>query len=212
MKTKLLFIFLIVSGSVQAQDMFLKTGFNHSLFQYKRVSGDRSEGLQSDVGNNYEMGYRFMLADSSRFAYELGLVFNEFNAIVGVPNASLKWKTGYVGLQVTILYPVIYSKSFSVDLKAGGGINTIFYGKQDIKGVVFDLKNNDDFNGALFHFLFGAQANFKASEHFRLSVSYNYVKMINKIQKLEEFYVKSNQIMFGIYISRGKKQVVNTNN
>ena len=202
---------LVISGTLQAQDLFFKTGFNLSSFQYKSASGAASEDLQSDLGNAYEIGYRLMFADRSKFAFELGLVINEYNALVGVPNASLKWKTGYIGLQSTISYPVIQIKSFSFDLKGGGGINTIFYGKQDINGVVFDIKNNDDFNDAVFHLLLGAQANFKASEHCRLSLGYNYLKTINNLRKPEQFYMQSNQIMFGIYLTRGKKQILNTN-
>ena len=208
MKRKLLLIFLIVSASLQAQQTYLKTGVNHTSYHYKSASGERSNYFQSELGKAYEIGYKFHLLDSLNLFCDAGLVFNEYNQIVGVPNAMLKWKTGYVGIQSTIFYPVVNLKSFSIDVKAGGGLNTILYGKQDINGVIYDIKDNKDFNGAVFHILLGLQANLKASEYCHLSIGYNYLKTINTLKNPEQFYIKSSQIMLGIHLASVKKQTM----
>ena len=201
MKRKLLLIFLIVSASAQAQDIYLKTGVNKSSYHYTAASGEQTDDFQPELGNAYEIGYKFPILDRLKIFCDVGLIFNEYNAIVGVPNASLNWKTGYVGVQSTIGYPIVSLKSFYIYLKAGGGLNSILYGKQNINGVVYDIKDNGDFNGAVFHVLLGLQAKFKASEYCQLSIGYNYLKTVNKLKKPEQFYIEANQIMFGIHLT-----------
>ena len=212
MKRTVLFLLLIISGSLWAQNIYLKTGVNHSSYHYKSDAGEQTDDFQSELGNAYEIGYKSPLFNSSRFSYDVGLIFNEYNAIVGVPNANLKWKTGYVGIQSTILYPIINVESFSINLKAGGGLNTILYGKQDINGVVYDIKNNNDFNGVVLHAVLGLQANLKASEFCHLSVGYNYLKTFNTLKKPEQFYIESSQIMFGVHLTAVKKQITKIKN
>lgn len=204
MKGKLLLIFLIVTASSQAQDMYLKTGVNQSSYHYKSASGEQSDDFQSALGTAYEIGYTLPLVDSLKIFYDVGLVFNEFNSAVGVPNAALNWKTSYIGVQSAIGYPIVKVKSFYIDLRAGGGLNTIFYGKQNINGIIYDIKDNNDFNSVVFHVLLGLQAKLKASEYCQLSIGYNYLKTINKLKKPEQFYIETSQIMFGIHLSLGK--------
>ena len=201
MKIKLLLVFLVASGGLCAQDIYLKTGLNNTTYNYKSTTGEKNKTFQSDLGNAYELGYRFPLLDRSRFFYDVGFVLNEYNAVVGEADASIKWKTGYVGIQSTIIYTVIKYDYFSIDVKGGGGLNTILYGKEDIDGVVYDLRNNSDFRGAVFHVLLGLQGNLIATEYCHFSVGYNYSKTISTLQKPEKFSIESSQIMFGIHFS-----------
>jgi hypothetical protein len=201
MKIKLLLVFLVASGGLCAQSIYLKTGLNNTTYNYKSTTGEKNKTFQSDLGNAYELGYRFPLLDRARFFYDVGFVLNEYNAVVGEADASIKWKTGYVGIQSTIIYTIVESDYFSIDIKGGGGLNTILYGKEDIDGIVYDLRNNSDFNGAVFHVLLGLQGNLKASEYCHLSIGYNYSNTINTLQKPQKFSVETSQIMFGIHFT-----------
>lgn len=212
MKRKLLFMLLIISGSLCSQNIYLKSGINHTSYNFTSASGERIDNIQAELGKAYEIGYKLPLFKDSIFSYDVGLVFNEYNAIVGVPNASIKWKTGYVGLQSSFLYSFLRLNHFSVDAKAGGGINTIMYGKEDVNGIVHDLRDNSDFSGAVFHALVGLQAKLEASEYCHLSIGYNYSNTINKLKNPQKFSFETSQIMFGIHLTIVKKQVVNIKN
>ena len=191
----------MITGSLCSQNIYLKTGLNNTSYKYTSPSGERSNTIQSELGNAYDIGYSFPVAYSTRFSYDVGFVLNEYNAIVGVPNASLKWKTGYMGIQSTILYSIVTVDKFSIEAKAGGGVNTIVYGKEEIDGIVHDIRKNSDFDGAVFNVLLGLQTNLMASEYCHLSVGYNYSSTINTQKKPQTFSLKTNQIMFGIYFT-----------
>ena len=186
---------------VYSQDVYLKTGANHTKYHYTSAEGDKSVILQSALGNTYEIGYRFPFVNRSRIGYEVGLILNEYNAIVGVPYASVKWDTGYVGIQTAIVCPVVELDFFTLDVKAGVGVNTILYGKQDLNGVVYDLRRSKDFKGALFHVIVGLQANLQASEYCHLSIGYNYLNTISNIKKPQKFSFEVNQVMFGVHLA-----------
>ena len=191
----------MITGSLYSQNIYLKTGLNNTSYKYTSSSGERSSTIQSELGKAYDIGYNFPIGDRSGFSYDVGFVLNEYNAIVGVPNANLKWKTGYVGIQSTILYPIVTLDKFSIEAKVGGGVNTIVYGKEEVDGVVYDIRKNNDFDGAVFHVLLGLQTSLMASEYCHLSFGYNYSSTINTQKKPQTFSLKTNQIMFGIYFT-----------
>lgn len=191
----------MMSFGVYSQDVYFKVGANHTKYHYTPAEGDKSEILQSALGNAYELGYRAPFVNRSRLGYEVGLVLNEYNSIVGVPYASVKWNTGYVGIQTAIVCPVVELSFFTLDVKAGGAVNTILYGKQDLNGVVYDLRKSKDFNGAIFQVFAGLQANLQASEYCHLSIGYNYANSISNLKKPQKFSFEVNQVMFGVHLT-----------
>ena len=199
MKRKLLFMLLLITGSLCSQNIYLKTGFNNTSYRYTSPSGEQRDDIQSELGNAYEIGYSAPLLYRSRFSYDVGFVLNGYNAVVGVPNVNLKWKTVYAGIQSTILYSIVTVKKFSIDAKAGGGLNAIVYGKEEVNGVVYDLRSNNDFDGAFFHVLLGLQTNLRASSFCHMNIGYNYSSTVNTLKKPQKFSLNTNQIMFGIY-------------
>ena len=191
----------MISFGVYSQNVFLKVGSNHTSYHFTSAEGEESKVLQSGLGNAYEIGRRFHFINRSRLGYEISLILNEYNAIVGVPYASVKWNTGYAGVQTAIVCPVVELNFLTLDVRGGGGVNTLLYGKQDLNGVVYDLKSNKDFNGVLFHVFAGLQANLQASEDCHLSIGYNYSNSINKLKKPQKFSFEVNQVMFGIHLT-----------
>jgi hypothetical protein len=201
MKRKLLYIFMMVSCGVYSQDVYFKAGVNHTNYQYTTAEDNKSEILQSALGNAYEIGYRFPVWCRSRLGYEVGVILNEYNALVGVSYASGSWNTGYVGIQTALVYPAFVADSFSLDIKAGGGVSTILYGKQDLNGIVYDLRRSKDFNGAVFHAIVGLEANLQASEDWHLSIGYNYLQTLSTLKKPQKMSFEVSQVMFGVHFA-----------
>lgn len=191
----------MISFGVYSQDIYVKAGSNHTSYHYTSADGEKSQILQAGLGNSYEIGRRFHFINRSRLGYEISLVLNEYNAIVGVPFASVKWNTGYAGFQTAIVCPVVELNFLTLDVRGGVGVSALLYGKQDLNGVVYDLRSNKDFNGALFQAFAGLQANLQASEDCHLSIGYNYSSTINDLKKPQKFSFEIHQVMFGIHLT-----------
>lgn len=192
-------MFLITHLGVYSQNVYFKTGVNQTKYNYTSSLGEVSKVIHADLGNAYEIGYSFPFRKESRFSFDVGVGLNEYNSIVGVPYSTIKWKTAYAGLQSSAGFSVIKSNYFSLGIKAGFNVSTILYGKEDINGILYDIKKEHDFNGALLQSLFGLQANVYASKYCSLSVGYNYSQSLSTAKYPQNFSIETNQIMFGAH-------------
>lgn len=185
--------------SVFAQDVYFKAGQNHTKYKYTSDQGVKNRSFAVDLGSAYELGYSFPFTKINRLSYDVALTLNEYNAIVGVSQSSLKWKTEYVGIQNSVSFAVLEINRFAVDIKTGLNLSTIIYGKEEINGVVYDLKNLDGFKGLTVQPIFGLEAKFFASKHGYLSLGYTYINSFNKGKNSEKFSFATNQVLLGIH-------------
>ena len=200
MKKVILFVFLVVHIGVYSQSIYLRTGVNRTDFRYTSTSGVRSNLIQSGFGKSYEIGYTVVLRGLERFSLDAGVALNEYNNFVGIPDLNVKWNTAYMGAQSSLAFSVIKLDSFSFNVKTGLNVSTIIYGKEDLNGVMYDIRNNNDFDGALFQAVFGVQANYSASDYCSLSIGYNFVKSIKDSKDSSKFSFESSQVMFGVKV------------
>lgn len=206
MKKIVLFVFFTLPLGLYSQNIYVKTGVNHTIYNYISSDGDKSTVLQPELGNAYEIGYTFPFRKLSRFSYETGLTLNEYNGVVGVSYSSIKWKTLYVGVQNSMAFSILKFNYFTLDAKVGLNVNTILYGKEAIDGVLYDLKKENDFNGLIFQSLFGLQANLVVSKDCHLSLGYNYSKSISTSSYPQVFSFETSQIMLGAHFKMMKSQ------
>jgi hypothetical protein len=200
MKNKLILLVLCCScWSGYSQDVFVKTGKNFVDYSYTSSDGVVNPYLQSDTGSSYEIGYSFAFKKMKRFSYDISLTLNEFNAIVGVPESNVQYRTEYAGLQNSLSYSLIKFNRFALDATTGFNVSTIVYGKQAINGVLFDLNNLDGFKQVLVSPIFGLEANFYASKQLYLSLGYRYIKSMSTVKNPQEFRIQSNQFMLGVH-------------
>jgi hypothetical protein len=201
-------IFLLHFFSVHSQSFFVKSGKNFTNYEYYNSEGVKAIGLGTDVGNYHEFGTAFSSKRFKRFTYELSIVLNEYNSIVIAPNPAMTYKTQYLGLSNTVLFSIIKSKYFVFDAKTGINMNTILYGKQEVEGVIKDIKESNNFKNLLLMSTLGVQAKVVLTSQVNLSLGFDYqynffdntifdkgVTVTN-----ENLFFNNKQIRLGVYV------------
>lgn len=193
-------------SAVFSQEVYFKAGKNHTKYQYSTKEGVENTLFETDLGSVYELGYSFPFKRLKGFSYDVALTLNEFNAVVGVSQSNLKWKTEYAGIQNAISFTVLKVNRFALDVKTGFNLSTIVYGKEEVNGVVFDLKDLDGFKGVIIQPIFALEANFYASKHGYLSLGYSYSNSMSTVKYPEKFSFETNQVVFGIHLPIEKSE------
>jgi hypothetical protein len=198
----------ITQFSMNAQSFYLKTGRNFTNYTFTDAQGTTTKLLLPDMGNSYIIGFATAFPNNklnhngehSRFSYEFGMSLDEYNSAVGVTGSSLKWKTEYAGLNNAFLFSLLKTKFFVFDAKVGLNIGGIVYGKEEINGIIHDLKDIDGFRGILFCSNLGIQVKFLASENGYITLGYENRRSLNTTTVYpEKFSMESNQVSIGVY-------------
>lgn len=200
---RLLFFTCLSFTSALSQSFYFKTGksFTNYVFETSTTGLQSSVvKLQTDSGSFYELGAALPFGDS-RFSYEFGISLNELNSIVEAPSKVVKYKTEFGGFDNAISFSVIKTKRFLWDAKLGFELLTMVFGKQEIGGVLYDLKQFNEFNGLFFRQSLGTQIKLVTSNQLNFSIGYdyNYDVFNTKNNSNQSLLINSNQIKFGIY-------------
>jgi hypothetical protein len=163
-----------------------------------------------DSGSFYELGAAFPFG-SSRFSYEFGISLNELNSLVETPSKAVKYKTEYIGLDNSLLFSIVKTKRIIWDTKLGFGLQTLFFGKQEIGGVLFDLKQFKEFNGLFFRQAIGTQIKIVTSNQFNFSIGYDYNYNVFNTNNTSNqiLLINNSQIKFGLYYKFDNKNSEN---
>ena len=221
-KTILLIAILGSLTSLHAQEIYFNTGKNYTnynyknssgssdnnitKYNYKNSSGSSDNNLQAGTGFFYELGYVKALKIKN-LNYAIGINLNEYNALGGNFVNSYSWHTEYLGIQNTLLYSVIKNKNFDIAAKAGIGLSTIIYGKQELNGVYYDLLSQKEFSGLLLAPSLGFQTKCTVNDNLYFSIGYNFLKTFNVTNSTsEKLNFDTSQFQFGIHLSINNKK------
>ena len=156
-----------------------KSGINITKFQYKSPMGYNADAknIQSDYGNWYFLGYSIPVLDQGKnnLKYEVGVSLGNYNSVLGTQSSYYNWKTLYTELGNSLSYSIINTKKVAVSPKVGVNVATILQGKEEINGVIYDLKKADGFRGLTLQSIIGIQTTLRASDITSVSVGYDYV-------------------------------------
>lgn len=202
-KKILICFFCCFQLALSAQELFLKTGKNFTDFKFVKSDGTQSMGLQKGVGDAYNLGIRYsLLNEESNLFWELGMTLDEYKAVVGISSYYISWETYYLGVQNSLVYSFLNRKKYAVGVRAGANIAKIVYGKEEISGIVYDIKKTDDFKGFLFQYLVGLDARYTISDDVAIGLSYSLINSLNASQSASnKFFINNNQISAGIYFN-----------
>lgn len=196
----LLFVILYSLGSY-AQEVYFYTGRNFTNYNYKNSSGALNPNFQAGSGSFYEMGYAFPLK-FKKLNYTLGLSYNQYNTIGGDSADTYTWNTEYVGINNGLFYSFFKNKSFDIAAKAGLGLATLVYGKQEINGTFYDLSSQKEFSGLLVEPSLGLKAKCIITKSIYFSLGYSYLKAFNVTNTTpEKLSFATNQFQFGIHVA-----------
>jgi hypothetical protein len=204
-KIYLLLIALFVFSISYSQEVYFLTGSNITTYHFSSEQGSMTTPLYSGTGIMYEMGYIRPLINK-RFSHTIGVNLNEYNAVAGDFVNSYKWNTKYLGVNNSINFMVPITTNFKLDIKAGINLSTIVYGRQEINGAFFDLKDQDEFSGLNFMPYTGLHLKYKINDLGYFSFGYGLSRSLILFNiSQEKLTTSTNQILFGIHFNINKK-------
>jgi hypothetical protein len=209
---RLLFVSLSITSAF-SQSLYFKTGKNFTNYVFESSSSGIQSSvvkLQMDSGSFYELGTALPFG-SSRFSYECGISLNELNSLVEIPSKAVKYKTEYIGLDNSLLFSIVKTKRVLWDAKLGFGLQTLIFGKEEIGGVLYDLKQFNEFNGLFFRQVLGTQIKLVTSNQLNFSLGYDfhYDVFNTKNTSNQSLLINTNQVKFGIYYKFDNKNSQN---
>jgi hypothetical protein len=183
------FLLFFAVKSLNAQDVFLKSGRNFTNYDYKNNDGQKEVDFVSRGGRSFELGYGFPITFSSKkaareersssglnaFKNEISFAVNSFDAYGGDINNNYSYETTYGGLKNKFSF-VAKAKKFDVGLKAILGINTLIAGTQLINNSRFDLRDSDEFTGVFLETGLGVSTSYYFLDHSYFSFAYEYTR------------------------------------
>lgn len=205
-KNYLLLIFLLSSASIFSQEIYFTTGKNYTKYLYKDANLQVNPNIQSGTGNFYEIGFTKSFINK-KILYSLGLSLNDYNAIGGNSANSYRWDTQYLGLQGGLIYQFysykIHSKN-SIDFLVKTALNasSLIYGKQEVNGIYYDLKNQKEFSGIILESSAGLMVKYNIPSFGGLSLGYDFCQTINITNSLKEkLSFRTNQLELGVHFN-----------
>jgi hypothetical protein len=202
MKLKVLItaVILCLPMFVLGQDIYFKSGLNLTNYQFKDINGKKAEGLISDIGSSYEIGFGLPLPNEW-FKYELGIALDSYNSTGGDFSNSYSWNTNYGGIKNTLSF-LPTEGEFNYSFFAVGAASTIINGNQVINTSRYELTSHPDFKGILLQTGLGLSASYNIFNQGFISLQYDFTKSFKVGEKtVEKLSFLNNRILLGIHFN-----------
>jgi hypothetical protein len=197
---RLLFVFLLilVNNLTQGQNLFFKTGLNHTTYNFKDQNGIKLQGLIPGVAPSYQLGAGFPIFQEWG-NYEIGVTIDSFDATGGGSNDNFHWNTTYGGIRNSVEFYPIWG-DLTLGIKANLGTSKIINGSQSLNNAKFDISRHPEFNGILLQPGLGLTISYRVFEQGSLSFQYDYSNSTTLGKKtMETLNFQNNRILFGIH-------------
>ena len=165
------FIFLLIFGQAKAQQFKLNQGIALTEFNYQNDQGQPFQGLKRGSGLAFQLSYhKASLVDSSKYKleqspfaiylgqnpkiarllsminYDLGIQFNQLNAVGDIQNTAFSYQTDYLGLQGKLGLRIKLPFACSLNLQGIASVNKIVHGNQLLLNRYVDLTEDPQFS------------------------------------------------------------------
>lgn len=199
MKLLILLTMLLSSYMVMGQDIFFKSGFNVTQFEFEDNNGDKLNTFIAETGSSYHLGVGFPLS-RNLLRYELGLSLETYNSTFEDPLHHYSWNTTYGGIKNS-LGVNLFVYEFTLAIVANLGFSKILEGTQLINNSTYSLTTNQEFNGLMVQPGLGIAVSYNILNDAFLSFQYDYSKSFRIRNTPEErLSFNINQIIVGVHI------------
>jgi hypothetical protein len=165
------FIFVFIFSQAQAQQFKLNQGIALTEFSYQNDQGQPFQGLKRGSGLAFQLSYhKASLVDSSKYKleqspfaiylgqnpkiarllsminYDLGIQFNQLNAVGDIQNTAFSYQTDYIGLQGKVGFRIQLPFACSINLQGIASVNKIVHGNQLLLNRYVDLNEDPQFS------------------------------------------------------------------
>lgn len=202
----LVFLLLIATTLVTAQQIYLETGKTSSLFDYHNSQGVKLQNLQSTNHNFMAIGYRDRVISKQKTKGSVGLRYMGYGAIGSDDEVGnfMQWDVNYLEIEAGLDHPIFSIKKMSFYIKGTTSVGFLVQGVQTINNTVISLKKVEEFDKPLIDFRLGAGFSHPISENLSFYVQYMYGKSLVWVAKPEKLRIESNNISFGLLVNLSK--------
>jgi hypothetical protein len=162
-------IFLAIPAS--AQQFKLNQGIALTQFNYQNDQGQPFQGLKRGSGLAFQLSYhKASLVDSAQYKleqspfaiylgqnpkiarllsminYDLGIQFNQLNAVGDIQNTAFSYQTDYIGLQGKLGLRIQLPFACMINLQGIASVNKIVHGNQLLLNRYVDLTEDPQFS------------------------------------------------------------------
>ena len=197
------------------QEIFIKTGFNSTAYDFRSAAGDRLLDFTPGIGSSIEMGMGFPFIPKKgkedpaqegrtyfphRLKNEVSLNLDSFNSFGGNSNNNYSWETTYAGVTNSISF-LAHIGEVELGVKGVLGISGMISGTQVINNSRFPLNGQDDFSGVFARRGGGLSASYPVFQRGFLNLSYSYSKSSRMGGPAEEkVNFLTHSLLFGVYV------------
>ena len=166
-----LILSVFICSSAHAQQFKLNQGIALTQFNYQNDQGQAFQGLKRGSGLAFQLAYhKASLVDSAQYKleqsplaiylgqnpkiarllsminYDLGIQFNQLNAVGDIQNTAFSYQTDYLGLQGKLGFRIRLPFASSINLQGIVSVNKIVHGNQLLLNRYVDLTEDPQFS------------------------------------------------------------------
>lgn len=216
-KLFLMFISLLFTSGLYAQQFYFGAGNTLTYFNYKNSQGEKLDNLQAS--NNYYLATGFKLPiKKSKLKLVSGLNYNRYGASGSEPGFIYQWDMTYLGLDVGFEYDVLRLSDFFnqnngfvkdreglfIYLKGAFSGEYMLNGKQQVNDMLYNLSGVEQFDTPFFFARGGLGINYGFSEDIGVFAQYlggmSLPLIKGKDDGNEKLNLITHQIGFGLLI------------
>ena len=169
---KFLFFFLL-SLPAYSQSYQLSVGSNLTSYLFVNSASTNPANMRPASGMHLSLNREAAL--SNDFYYDLGLSYNQFNAVGDVQNIPMSYATDFVGIGAGIGPRIALGKTLSLVLKGRVSAVKMIHGNQMLLNRYIDLAEDEQFNSV--RSMYGLSLELRKQINAQVStfVSYQYL-------------------------------------
>lgn len=173
---KIVLLFLLATSSLSAQTWNLSAGVNTTKFVFSNSQGQNPDYMKSGAGNNLSLSYEQAL--SSRFQYDAGLVYSQYNSVGDVQNIPFSYQTDFMGLTGGIGPKLDLPYQLKATLKGRASLQKMVNGNQFLQYNYVDLSDDPQFNGVRFFLGFSLELERKVNQNLSVFTQFQHLDTI----------------------------------
>jgi hypothetical protein len=172
MHLRILFLFLL-SLPAYSQSYQLSVGSNLTNYLFANSAATNPPNMRAASGMHLSLHREAVI--SNDFYYDLGISYNQFNAVGDVQNIPMRYDTDFIGLGAGIGPHIKLGKSLSVMVKGRVSAVKMIHGNQLLLNRYIDLADDDQFNSL--RTMYGLSLDLRKQINAQVStfVSYQYM-------------------------------------
>ena len=174
---KRILLLLLISISSLAQNYKVSVGSNITSYEFANSAGTNPISLRSESGLALGLSREFSL--SKVFVLDLGLAYNQFNAVGDIQNIPLAYSTDFIGLSLGVGPSLSLGKGFVFSAKAVASASSMVKGNQFIQNRYVDLFADKQFNSLRTLYGYSFEINKQINEQVGVFAKYQHLDSYN---------------------------------